>query len=51
LLRLRAAGLVERVLVPIKAGITAVVPAEDADYENLRRIVEGVKAHDAATSP
>jgi phosphonate transport system substrate-binding protein len=50
LLGLRKAGLVERVLVPIKAAITAVVPAEDADYGNLRRIVERVKAHDAATS-
>jgi phosphonate transport system substrate-binding protein len=51
LLGLREAGLAERVLIPIKAGITALVPAEDADYDNLRRIVERVKAQDAATPP
>jgi phosphonate transport system substrate-binding protein len=51
LLGLREAGLVERVLVPIKAGITALVPAQDADYDNLRRIVERVKAQDAVGAP
>ncbi len=44
MLGLRGAGLVERVLSPIKKNVTALVPAADGDYDNLRRIVARVKA-------
>lgn len=42
LLGLREAGLVERVLAPIKSNATALVPADDSDYDNLRRIVSQI---------